>query len=307
MRTYSQPERAMLLLYALLGTPLRESLYRRLQRAFQALGPGDDDLNEELSESHLARLGCTAEEAGEILGRLGQDQLLDRFLWKLDRLGIQVITKLSPEYPERLREKLGDYAPLVLFCAGDLTLFQKPCISLVGSRRLRRPGQNFAQAAGRAMVRQGYVYCSGGANGADSLGFSGAMEQGGSAVLFLADSLLTHKDEPRYRRALESGRLLLVSEQGADMAFTTPRALSRNRLIHALPVMTLVAQSAYGSGGTWNGTLENLKNQWSPVYMFSGEPKDPGTVGLIERGAAPVTMEELSALSELLPEQTTLY
>ena len=126
-------------------------------------------------------------------------------------------------------------------------------------------------------------------------------------MLFLADSLLAHKDEPRYRSALESGRLLLVSEQGADMAFTTHRALSRNRLIHAMPKLTLVAQSDYGSGGTWHGTMENLKNQWSPVYMFSGEPEDPGTLGLIERGAAAVSMEDLAGLHELLPKQTSLF
>ena len=45
-------------------------------------------------------------------------------------------------------------------------------------------------------------------------------------------------------------------------------ALRRNRVIHALGEVTLVAQSDLGIGGTWSGTTTNLKAGWSPVYCF---------------------------------------
>ena len=125
--------------------------------------------------------------------------------------------------------------------------------------------------------------------------------------MFLADSLKRHLTDRRYEVPLSEGRLLLVSEHGPDLEFTTPRAMSRNRLIHAMGEKVLVAQSDYGSGGTWSGTMENIKAGWSPVFMFSGEPEDPGTRGLMERGAAPVSMDELKQLDTLGEMQISLF
>lgn len=308
MRSYSQAELCLLLLYALPGeVTLRESLFRKLYRALEALGTAEYDDNTQLDAAELLRLGCKPEEAAEILRRLDQRQLLGQYLMKLGQQGIGVTTRISEEYPNRLRETLGQRAPLVLFYAGNAALFQSACIALVGSRKLRRPGKTFAYAAGRAIGQQGLCYCSGGAAGADTEGLLGAVSEGGSAILFLADSLFAHVTDRRYQKLLSEQRLLLVSEQGPDFEFSTPRALSRNRLIHAMGQKVLVAQSDYGSGGTWNGTMENLKAQWSPVFMFSGEPDDPGTRGLIERGASPVELSQLDELSVLGQAQTSLF
>ena len=308
MRSYSQAELCLLLLYALPGEKtLRESLYRKLFRALEALGPANQTEDAELDEAELRRIGCKEDEAQEILRRLDQRQLLGQYLMKLGQKGISVTTRISPEYPARLRDVLGDDAPLVLFYAGNADLFQKECISLVGSRRLRMVGKTFAHGAGCAIGEQGYCYCSGGAAGADTEGLLGAVSVGGSAMVFLADSLEAHLADRRYQKLLESQRIVLVSEQGPDCEFSTPRALSRNHLIHAMGQKVLVAQSDYGSGGTWNGTMENLKAQWSPVWMFAGEPDNPGTRGLIERGASPVELSQLNHLEELGQAQTSLF
>ena len=308
MRSYSQAELCLLLLYALPGeNTLRESLFRKLFRALEALGPADRTENAELDEAELLRLGCKREEAAEILRRLDQRQLLGQYLMKLGQKGISVTTRISPEYPLRLREVLGDRAPLVLFYAGNADLFQKACISLVGSRQLRAPGKAFARAAGQAIALESFCYCSGGAAGADTEGMLGAASAGGSAVVFLADRLTDHLTDRRYQALLKNQRVVLVAEQGPELEFSAPRALSRNRLIHAMGQKVLVAQSDYGSGGTWNGTMENLKAEWSPVLMFAGEPDDPGTRGLVERGAVPITLSDLNDLSSLGEEQTSLF
>ena len=124
MRSYTQAELCLLLLYALPGeTTLRESLFRKLYRALEALGPADRAENAEMDEAELLRLGCKREEAAEILRRLDQRQLLGQYLMKLGQKGIAVTTRISPEYPLRLREILGDRAPLVLFYAGNAALF----------------------------------------------------------------------------------------------------------------------------------------------------------------------------------------
>lgn len=303
MRTYSSAEICLMLLYALPGEPLREGVYRKLFRAYTALGTEQED--RDLQEQDLMRLGCNRETSKQILYRLEQQETLYSYLRNLRSHGIEVVTRLSPDYPQKLRKVLGDRAPLILYCSGNTALFSTRCISLVGSRNLREKGTVFSMRAGEQIAAEGYTYCSGGAAGADSIGYAAAQKAGGNGILFLADSLEGCMNQPQYKEALEQGRLLLVSEFGYDQGFSTQRAFSRNRLIHAMGEKTLVAQSDYGSGGTWNGTLENLKQGWSPVFMCNEEPEHPGTCGLIERGAVPVLTEELSQLSLIQDAQLT--
>lgn len=304
MRTYSEAETCLMLLYALPGAPLREGVYRKLFRAYSALEVEAED--RDLQEQDLMRLGCNRETAKQILYRLEQQETLFSYLRNLNTRGIEIVTRLSPDYPQKLRLALGDHAPLVLYCGGNTELFSTPCMSLVGSRQLREKGKGFSARSGDAIAREGYTYCSGGALGADSVGFDSAMQAGGSAILFVADSLEACMGQGRYRPFLEQGRLLLVSEFGYDQTFSPQRAMSRNRLIHALGERTLVAQSDYGSGGTWNGTVENLKQGWSPVLMCNEEPDDLGTRGLIERGAVPVLTEEVGNFTQIQPAQLSL-
>lgn len=304
MRTYSGAETCLMLLYALPGEPLREGLYRKLLRAYNALGAEPEE--RDLQEQDLMRLGCNRDTAKQILYRLEQQETLFSYLRNLNTRGIEIVTRLSPDYPQKLRLALGDRAPLILYCGGNTELFSTECISLVGSRQLREKGKGFSALAGDSIACGGYTYCSGGALGADSVGYEAALRAGGKAILFVADSLEGCMNQEKYKSALRQGRLLLVSEFGYDQGFSTQRAFSRNRLIHAMGEKTLVAQSDYGSGGTWNGTMENLKQGWSPVYMCNEEPEDRGTQGLIQRGAVPVFTEQLRDLSQLQPSQLTL-
>ncbi len=297
----------MLLLFAQLGRekPLGSTAYRSLLGMLRALGPGEESPDSQVTERELRRLGMTQAEAAEILGRLEQEELLEKHLDTLARLGLWVITRISPEYPQRLRTILGQQAPMLLYCAGAAELFQETCMSLVGSRQLRAPGRAFARRLGAEMAAEGITYVSGGAAGADTEGFQSALHAGGHALIYLADSLA--EQASRMKRKLDTGRVLLVSEYGFDQPFSTPRAHSRNRLIHAMGQTVFVAQTDYGFGGTWSGTMENLRLGWSPVFVCAEELEDPGARGLLERGGSPIYTKELKSLRALQPQQTTLF
>lgn len=306
-RMYSEAEKCVLLLFARLDgeTPLTPKAFWDMEQALHALGPARITPAAEVTREALLRLGVREETAALVLRRLGMERELREHLSAMRARGIRVVTRISPEYPEKLRRTLGKNAPMLLYCAGNLTLFEKSCVSLVGSRRLRRPGAEFARTLGMAAAREGYAYVSGGAVGADTEGYLGAENAGGSAILFLPDSLRKRMD--RMRDALGKGRLLLVSEEGFDEPFSARRAYARNRLIHAMGEKTFVAQSDYGAGGTWNGVMENLKNGWSPVYVCASEPEDPGARGLAAQGCHPVRPEDLQNLAGLEPAQTGLF
>ena len=151
-------------------------------------------------------------------------------------------------------------------------------------------GRAFAEAAGRLIARSDYTLCSGGAAGADRAAQAACLKNGGSAVIFPAGRLL---DCPA------PANVLYLADQGYDLPFSAQRALARNHFIHAMGEKTLVAQCRAGTGGTWDGTTENLRHGWSPVFVNSDGSE--GAQALIARGAAPV--RTLSSLDDLQPVQ----
>ena len=275
-------EAGFLLLGSCLGDPARHPLTpAQLQRLAANIrrqpmpAPG----GEELTRSHLRALGCTEPEAAQILALLKEEDRLAPYL----------------RYPPRLITAMGDRAPAVLWFSGNLSLLQTPCLSLVGSRELRDANRAFARAAGAEMATQGYTLVSGGARGADQQAQEACLAAGGQVIAILAAPCPPPTDP----------NVLLCWEDSFDLPFSPARALSRNRIIHALGEKTLVAQVTLGSGGTWRGSEENLRRGWSPVFLF--DDRSPGALALMERGATGIGMAQLADFPALLPAQTTLF
>lgn len=291
-------EAGFLLLGSCLGDPARRPLTPpQLQRLAARVRlhpiPGADE--EELTPAHLFKLGCSHSEAEHIVSLLSETDRLSAYLDRAGALGLQCLTRANPRYPRRLMRALGDRAPSVLWFDGNLDLLQRTGLSLVGSRELRPENRTFAQAAGLQMARQGYVLVSGGARGADAAAQASCLTGGGQVIAVLAGPLTgaSHRN------------LLLCCEDSFDLPFSPARALSRNRLIHILGEKTLVAQAAFGSGGTWAGATENLRRGWSPVFCFTDG--SPGAKALLERGATGVTISQLTDFSSLQPAQTVFF
>lgn len=163
--------------------PLTMAQVQELSRLTRALGPGGENPLRELTEHDLARLGYSQEQCGRIVRLLSRETQLERYLRAAERNGIVPITRLSPRYPARLRQTLGQRCPAVLFAKGDETPLSMRCISVVGSRELTEGGRAFAEAAGRLIARSGYALCSGGAMGADRAAQEACLTAGGSAVV----------------------------------------------------------------------------------------------------------------------------
>jgi len=278
-------EQGFLLLTSHLGDPDRpvltvaqfRNLSLRMRTAQREAG------NQEVTPESLMAIGYARTMAERIVRLLeGKDQLL----WYLSRGARQdcrPVTRISECYPEILRKRLALDSPGCLWAKGDISLLQKPAVALVGSRELKEENRRFAAEAGRQAAYQGYVLVSGNAKGADREAQEACLASGGQVISVVADTLA---DKP-----LQSN-VLWLSEDGYDLPFTAQRALSRNRVIHSLGALTLVAQSDLGKGGTWDGTQKNLYRNWSPVCCYAD-----GSVAareLVYMGAAAVRMEDLA-------------
>lgn len=253
-------ERGFLLLTSHLGDPDRSVLtvaqLRTLAMRVQDMVPEQTD--RELTEADLMVLGYNREMAERIVHLLAQESLLDAYLAKGKRQGSVPITRVSDWYPHILRQRLGLDSPGCLWARGDVEILNTPAIALVGSRDLRESNREFAEAVGAQAARQGLTLVSGNARGADRAAQEACLRAGGKVISIVADSL----------NRVPLRNVLYLSEDGFDEEFSAQRALSRNRCIHALGRMVFVAQSELKKGGTWSGTVRNLRFGWSPVVCF---------------------------------------
>lgn len=286
-------ERGFLLLTGHLGSPERKPLtvaqFRNLaSRVAQMEKPAE---LRELTEADFLALGYDRPMALRILSLLADADGLERYLLRGCRQDCVPVTRVSEEYPLAVRKRLGLDAPGCLWAKGNIALLNTQTVSLVGSRELRESNRKFAEFAGREVARQGYTLVSGNARGADQTAQNACLEAGGKVISVVADEL---KKYPLREN------VLYLSEDSFDLPFSATRALSRNRVIHALGYITLVAQCDLGAGGTWDGTVKNLQKSWSPVFCFNDGSS--AATELAQYGAKLISLDQLSCLAELQPD-----
>lgn len=281
-------ERGFLLLSSHLGNPDRKVLtgpqLRVLaQRITAAQRP---EVERELEEKDLVALGYGNDFARRIVELLSEEAELEYYLRRGRHLGCTPVTRVSPGYPGLLRQRLGTDAPGCLWIRGTLPDNFAGGIALVGSRELEPPNRAFAEKVGQMAAEQGTVLISGNARGADRTAQDACLARGGRVISVVADQLT--------RQPMQEG-ICYLSEDGFEEGFSAQRALSRNRVIHALGRIVFVAQCGYGSGGTWDGTTRNLRHGWSTVACF--RDGSDAARELEQMGAFSIGMEELKDFS----------
>lgn len=291
-------ERGFLLLASHLGDPDRRPLtgpqLRVLAQRVREMEVDDGD--RDLDAADLIALGYGKVMAARIVALLSEEERLDHYLCRAARAGCLPVTRVSKDYPPLLRQRLGLDAPAVLWARGDVSLLNAPAVALVGSRDLAHENRQFAAEVGRQAARQGLALVSGNARGADRTAQDACLSAGGTVISIVADELAKQP----FRE-----NLLYLSEDGFNAPFSAQRALSRNRVIHALGWRVFVAQTSLHMGGTWDGTVKNLRAGWSDVYCFADGSR--GTDALCDLGAFPIGISELSDFAALPTKEPSLF
>lgn len=276
-------ERGFLLLTSRLGHPDRPVLTAAQLRnlALRVRDRKTAEENRDLTEDDLMALDYPREAARQILTLLSQEALLDAYLARGKARGCVPLTRVSEGYPLLLRQRLGLDSPGCLWAKGDLSILNTPAVSLVGCRELSEPNRVFARRVGELAAERGITLVSGNARGADREAQDACLNAGGRVISIVADSLDKYPGRNR----------LFLSEEDFDEPFSALRALSRNRCIHALGTMVFVAQADLHKGGTWSGTVKNLRFGWSPVVCF--DDGSPAARELQQMGAYVLKTQEL--------------
>ena len=133
-------ERGFLLLSSHLGDPDRRPLttaqLRTLADRMLSMDRPAEDRG--LRSSDLMALGYSRDFSQRVVSLLEEEAALVHYLQRGGKMGCRPITRVSPEYPLILRQRLGLDSPGCLWVKGDALLLNAPAIALVGSRELRK-------------------------------------------------------------------------------------------------------------------------------------------------------------------------
>ena len=291
MMTVTTQTRVLLLLTARLGqaedaSPLDRSGLDRLCAWLKRSRLKPVDL---LEPELLERLSWApgAPPLDRLASLLNRSALLDAALDRWKRSGLWVMGRDDPDYPRRVKRRLGDAAPALLFGRGDRLLLNRGGIAVVGGAGdADAPGyaEQFAVRAATA----GLSIISGLRNPVEEAAVLGSLSRGGFAIGVLPGELRGQDVDARLRASAD--RLVLVSEAEPDHSVGHGgggQAGGAGRCVYGVSDAALLVGVERG-GDRWADTVGAIEKEWVPHWVRAGDP-DAGT--LIRLGARPIDEE----------------
>lgn len=227
--------------------------------------------------------------------KLASDSFIHKQLEYAKKIGAEILTINSPNYPEQLA--YIDDAPPVLFLLGNTNLLTEKCVAIVGSRNASLNGLNLTRRIAYSLVENNYVVVSGMAKGIDRAAHEGALRSqtgSGKTIAVLGtgiDIVYPKENQDIYDEIKEKG--LLVSEVPFETKPVTSAFPRRNRIISGLSVGTLIVEASLMSGSLI--TAREALAQGREVFAVPGSPADARSAGpnsLIKDGAHLISSPE---------------
>lgn len=243
-------------------------------------------------------------EKHRVMQLLNRGFLLSQVLEYWQARGIWVISRADDGYPNRLKTRLKEQSPAILYGCGDINLLNYGGLAIVGSRQIDNDLISYTESIAELSTQAGRMIISGGAQGVDSTAMYKALRSEGWACGVLADNLEKAALSLSNREFLRNGQLVLISACDPKAGFNTGHAMQRNKYIYALSDIALVVNSDLNKGGTWAGAIEQLnKYRQIPIYIRSTGNASKGLEELNNKGALlwtnPSNIQEFSALFNL--------
>ncbi len=289
--------------------PLTPAQYRDLSRHLWERQQQPSDLIDQESNGTLeAAAQALAPKVDEerLRALLSRGFQLSQAIERWQACAIWVVSRADPHYPRRLKMRLKDVAPAILYGCGERGLLEAGGLAVVGSRHVDDALLHYTESIGRLAAEAGRPIVSGAARGIDQAAMNGALSSGGRCIGIVAADLGRASVQREHRDLILDQRLVLISPYDPTAGFNVGNAMQRNKLIYALADAALVVNSDHGKGGTWTGAVEQLdKFRCVPLFARNADG-NKGLVALRQMGAQPwpepSTPRELQDLLDHPPE-----
>jgi len=209
----------------------------------------------------LALLRLPLETVESIVSRELHERA-EREIESVRKLGGDILVLDDGIYPALLRETYDP--PVVLYVKGAWAeCLERPCVSIVGSRRRSTYGQNAALMLSRELAQRGVTIISGLARGIDAAAHRGALEAGGRTVAVMGTGL--DQVYPRDHKKLTDEILNHAGALVTQFPLGTPPVSEnfpyRNRVISGLSLGVVVIEAAENSGSLITARLAMEQNR----------------------------------------------
>ena len=201
----------------------------------------------------------------------------------VQRLGARYLFVGQGLYPPLLAEI--DTAPPALIVRGNLVLFERPAVAIVGARNASAAACRFARDLACGLAEEGVLVVSGLARGIDSAAHQGALG-GGTAGIIASGIDITYPPENKDLQEQIATSGLLIAEQPPGSEPLARHFPYRNRIIAGIALGTVVVEAAPKSGSLITARLAGEAGR--EVMAVPGSPLDPRAQGcnsLIRDGA----------------------
>lgn len=203
---------------------------------------------------------------------------------------INILEIQDKEYPDALKKIKNP--PKKLYFEGNITLLEKPIISIIGSRSCTENGKKLAQKFATELVYQDIVIASGMAKGIDSIAHEATLEANGSTIAVLGSGFnhIYPKENIELFHNIIKNCGLVISEYEPNMKAISQNFIKRNRIISGISIGVLIVEAAYRSGTSVTARLALEQNK--KVFVLPHEITDSHGVGtnrLIRNGSILVT------------------
>ncbi|UTW63873.1 DNA-processing protein DprA [bacterium SCSIO 12741] len=201
---------------------------------------------------------------------------IDREVEWMEQCGIRPIVYTDPEFPQLLLQ-CPDH-PLVLYYLGNEDLNKHQVLSIVGTRKMSRYGQETLSAIISDLKDQGLLVVSGLAYGVDYWAHRQAIEIGLPTLGVLAhglDRVYPHEHQMIAQEMISRGGL--ISEFMSGTRPDRENFPRRNRIIAGISSATLVVESLEKGGAMITAQLASQYNR--DVLAIPGGINDPLSKG----------------------------
>ena len=214
---------------------------------------------------------------------------------------------LSPEdesWPRALNDLVAP--PIGLITTAPIR--QSSSVAIVGTRNPTSYGARVASEFAAGFVDREWSVISGGAYGIDTAAHQGALAAEGFTIAVLASGISVNYpagNERLFAQIRESGAL--ISEVMPDVKARPERFLTRNRIIAALSLGTLVVEAAFRSGSL--RTAREAASLYRTVMAIPGpitSPTSDGCHRLIQERCAEIVTSPADAIELMNPLTGTL-
>jgi predicted Rossmann fold nucleotide-binding protein DprA/Smf involved in DNA uptake len=194
--------------------PEDEAAIARLLAAWHARGKRSiNDLFERDPDAVADLIGVSVEALAPLLRLRSRLTQAHRLVDRLARDDVELVTIWERRYPKRLKDLLGDAAPLALWHAGALKLLDAAPVALLGSRESPVEALDFAHQLGAGLARAGRPVLTGMSRAVERAALESALRtEGGTAVVILGQGIARAMADLRHwQPAIRGNRLLVAS------------------------------------------------------------------------------------------------